>query len=77
MQPIFNTKSLHAKYTEYQAHYAVYNNGNIIADICVSGQFIRFVNASVLLYIDVIPEIKAIMDSISRQYKELHPEQQA
>lgn len=77
MQHIFNTQSLHAKYTEYESHYSVYYNGNIIADVCVSGQFIRFVNVGVMVYIDVIAEIKTIMDTISKQYKQLHPEQPA
>lgn len=74
MQHIFNTKSLQAKYTEYQAYYVVFYNGNIMADICVSGQFIRFVNASNMIYKNVLPEISTLMDTITKQYKELNPE---
>lgn len=77
MQPILNTESLQAKYVEYESNYRVYHNGNITADICTSGQYIRFVNASVILYADVITEIKTLMDTIAKQYKELHPEQPA
>lgn len=77
MQSIFNTTSLQAKWNEQLSHYCIYDHGNIIADVCPSGQFIRFVNASMQLYVDRLDEIKTIMDAISKQYKKMHPEQPA
>lgn len=75
MQSIFNTTSLQAKWSAQLLHYSVFNHGNIIAEVCPSGQFVRFVNAGTLLCVDTIDELKIITTAIAKQNKELHPEQ--